>query len=816
MNHRSYVVLIALFSLVFAGTVQAYIDDPEYHHLDEIWEEIFALQEEFPQWVRVDSIGHSQEEGLPIYAVRITYDVHEPPGDKPPVIFTGQVHAEEVLGVEFCMWLMRKMVTQEFLPRKWRDEVDTYIIPTANPEGLNVVYETDYSYRKNKRDNIGDGFFRWFPGWGSDTSGVDINRNFPLNWEKGDGFLVKGTNELYDYYRGPGPASESETKTLMRFFDRIRPLYGMTIHSSRTGNVAEQVIYPWAYGDGENIKFSPDIDVYDELARQVANRCEKYGSSGVTYPVIRVGNPRGDMDTYMYYRYGTFCMRIEIGDMGEAMQPDSAGIHKVISQTRLGFEYLLNSASATIESDEKGDVNWSRLDIYVVDPDGNPLEAKLALKNWVTPTIPFRTTNPITGRYYWLAYSGYSDSLFISKFGYEPHVRQVNVGANPIRIGGRSGVTLEPLEWYDVQLNITDLNGMNVTESVEMAVIHKDTSWTETIYNGQHDLFVPTGDYTLNLFATNYVSRQVSLSIDSSGTKEIALSYANLLLDQSFDGSSVVYTSDNDKNFNGNAGDSLSRWEVTDDIYHSSPRCLTDTRLGNVLPEENAWCSPYNSREQSFDLSSAGTASLTYWLNQALEPGFDSMWVEVWTPESGWTQIGAAHQSQRILEDIPIREWNAPPINFQQYHPWDRVLIPLDDWCGTQSAEFHFRFRIKSDLSVTTDGVYLDDIRLAIAGNAPPTVSSAPIVPLDFTLSSPYPNPFNSTVNVRASLPQPEHIEVALFDIMGRQAYRLSLGELDAGVHELSIDAGHLSNGLYIMQVSSTNQSLLKKVMLLK
>ncbi len=803
--------LIAIL-LLSAGSLYAFIDDPEYHQLDEIWEEIFALQEEFPQWLRVDSIGHSQEEGLPIYAVRITYDVHEPPGDKPPVVFIGQVHAEEVLGVEFCMWLMQKMVTQEFLPRKWRDEVDTYIIPTANPEGLNVVYETDYSYRKNKRDNIGDSFFRWFPGWGSDTSGVDINRNFPLNWAKGDKLLVKGSQELYDYYRGPAPASESETQALIRFYDKIRPFYGMTIHSSRTGNVAEQVIYPWAYGEGADIKFSPDIDVYDELARQVANRCEKYGSPGVFYPVIRVGHPRGDLDTYMYYRFGAFSMRIEIGDQGEAMQPDSAGIHKVIGQTRLGFEYLLNSAGAEIEEDEKGEINWSRIDIHVIDPDGSPLEARVALKNWITPTIPHRTTNPITGRYYWLSYSGYSDSLYINKFGYEPQVRQVNVGANPVR----RRVALEPLDWYDVQLNITDLNGMTVTEPIEMTVSHRDTSWSTTINGGQHDMFVPEGSYRLSLFAQNYVSRQVELSVDSSGIQTIGLSFAAVLLDQPFDGNRVVYTSDNSKNFNGNGGDSLKRWEVTDDIFHSPPRCLTDTRLGNVLPQEDGWCSPYNSREQSFDLSSAGTASLTYWLNQALEPGFDSMWVEVWVPDSGWMQIETAHQRQRILEDVPIREWNAPPINYQQYHPWERVLIPLDDWCGPQSEQFHFRFRIKSDLSVTTDGVYIDDVRLTVSGNAPPSVSSEPIIPLNFTLSSPYPNPFNSRVTVRASLPEAELIETRLFDITGRQVFNRSYGEMEAGVHELSIYAGHLSNGLYILQVSSPGQSKLRKVMLLK
>ncbi|MFH0766130.1 MAG: M14 family zinc carboxypeptidase, partial [Calditrichota bacterium] len=236
--------LLIIFSAVILVTapVQARIDDPAYHHLDEVYQRIFALQDSFPQYIRVDSIGCSQQEKLPIYAVWIADDITNYNANNPAVVFNGAVHAEEVLGVEFCLWLMDRMVGSE--GRNWRRKVNTYIIPTSNPEGLNVVYSLDYTYRKNKRDNIGDGAFRFRWAWGGDTSGVDINRNFPTYWIHGDKFLTGVGNELYDYYRGPAPASESETRALIAFFDQVKPLYAMTLHSSRTGNYAEKVIYP--------------------------------------------------------------------------------------------------------------------------------------------------------------------------------------------------------------------------------------------------------------------------------------------------------------------------------------------------------------------------------------------------------------------------------------------------------------------------------------------------------------------------------------------------------------------------------------------
>jgi protein MpaA len=78
--------------------------------------------------------------------------------------------------------------------------LDLWVIPTMNPDGL------ARGTRKNAR-------------------GVDLNRNFPYRWADLDG----------SYESGPKPASEPETRAVMRFFDQVRPRYVVSFHQPLYG-----------------------------------------------------------------------------------------------------------------------------------------------------------------------------------------------------------------------------------------------------------------------------------------------------------------------------------------------------------------------------------------------------------------------------------------------------------------------------------------------------------------------------------------------------------------------------------------------------
>ena len=78
--------------------------------------------------------------------------------------------------------------------------VDLWVVPTYNPDGLAA------HGRRN-------------------AHGVDLNRNFPYDWVDLDG----------NYESGPKPASEPETRAMMRFLTRVRPDRILSFHQPLNG-----------------------------------------------------------------------------------------------------------------------------------------------------------------------------------------------------------------------------------------------------------------------------------------------------------------------------------------------------------------------------------------------------------------------------------------------------------------------------------------------------------------------------------------------------------------------------------------------------
>ena len=249
-----------------------------YHTYDEVIDSLLVLESIYPNVMDVFEIGVSQQDSLPIYAVKLSDNV-QIKEDEARLLFIGQVHAEENIGVELVLDMVTELVSQWYIsPTRYYFELsEMFFVPSFNPEGMNVVLppvptiEQDASFRKNKRDNVGDGLFRFQLGVGFDSSGVDINRNFGLNWIHGDTLWQGGSLELYDYYRGPAPFSESETQAIRDLTEENNFCLAIIFHQSRTGNVSENVIYPWEWEPG---KTPPDFDAIDYIGVEIAQQLQ--------------------------------------------------------------------------------------------------------------------------------------------------------------------------------------------------------------------------------------------------------------------------------------------------------------------------------------------------------------------------------------------------------------------------------------------------------------------------------------------------------------------------------------------------------------
>ena len=89
-------------------------------------------------------------------------------------------------------------------------------------------------------------------------------------------------------------------------------------------------------------------------------------------------------------------------------------------------------------------------------------------------------------------------------------------------------------------------------------------------------------------------------------------------------------------------------------------------------------------------------------------------------------------------------------------------------------------------------------------------------VPAIFAVAQNYPNPFNPTTTISFALPEASHVKLVIYDLQGRMIAELVKGTRDAGVHEVTWDAGDLASGLYFYRITAGDFNAVKKMMLVK
>ena len=89
-------------------------------------------------------------------------------------------------------------------------------------------------------------------------------------------------------------------------------------------------------------------------------------------------------------------------------------------------------------------------------------------------------------------------------------------------------------------------------------------------------------------------------------------------------------------------------------------------------------------------------------------------------------------------------------------------------------------------------------------------------IPTEYSISQNYPNPFNPTTKIKFALPKTALTKIIIYDLIGREVQTLINKELEAGYHEISIDANNLTSGVYFYRVQSGDFIQTKKMILMK
>jgi murein tripeptide amidase MpaA len=174
--------------------------------------------------------------GRDIIALKVTKNAKSTRDNtRPAVLYNSLQHAREWLAGETC-----RRSLDYFVDNYGEDEQVTRLVNTrelwfscvSNPDGYEYTFTAENRlWRKNMADNDGDGIR------GESGDGVDPNRNFPVSWGMdNEGSSPEPESETY---RGPGAASEPETKAMLKLWDMVDFRFQKNDHTA-----AELLLYP--------------------------------------------------------------------------------------------------------------------------------------------------------------------------------------------------------------------------------------------------------------------------------------------------------------------------------------------------------------------------------------------------------------------------------------------------------------------------------------------------------------------------------------------------------------------------------------------
>ena len=116
---------------------------------------------------------------------------------------------------------------------------------------------------------------------------------------------------------------------------------------------------------------------------------------------------------------------------------------------------------------------------------------------------------------------------------------------------------------------------------------------------------------------------------------------------------------------------------------------------------------------------------------------------------------------------------------------------------------------------------YINTTLLMLSTGDDVSLADVTVMPEKFTLHQNYPNPFNPVTTLRYDLPENGHVNIIIYDMLGRQVKTLMDQTQDAGYRSIIWDATNdygkpVSAGIYLYQIQAGEYMQTKKMVLLK
>jgi len=139
------------------------------------------------------------------------------------------------------------------------------------------------------------------------------------------------------------------------------------------------------------------------------------------------------------------------------------------------------------------------------------------------------------------------------------------------------------------------------------------------------------------------------------------------------------------------------------------------------------------------------------------------------------------------------------------------VLQAHPDWTPQQVREALMMTASDPENPDNQYGWGIIDVIEAINYNNP-----NPFYPAYYTLSNPFPNPFNSWIQFDVGIYSKGEVILTVFDINGKEIERLWPNNIEKGVYPIQWNADGVSSGIYFINLNGKNGSVNRKICLLK
>ena len=220
-------------SIPFGGSCW---DSACYRFYPQIESFLQNLASTYPQIASLDDAGLSWEGSRHLYVMRLGSNLL--PGPKPALYLLAEQRPRDIATAEMLLrWL-------SYLTQGYGNDPDVtwlldnryiYVMPLANPDGYNQVYNANCDRAKNTDSGDGCTNLR--------NLGTNLTLNYPFHWNEGG----TGPNPCDNTYPGHIALSEPETQHILNSIYASSAGLVLQLQAPDDPETTPSVLYPWGY-----------------------------------------------------------------------------------------------------------------------------------------------------------------------------------------------------------------------------------------------------------------------------------------------------------------------------------------------------------------------------------------------------------------------------------------------------------------------------------------------------------------------------------------------------------------------------------------